>query len=164
MRDLLKKIDLETCKPIRIPMVTWHKLSTADEEPTIEQKKYISMIGRLQYLTHIRLDIENTVGIVARFQVDPKEAHYAVVKRIFRYFKGTSKFGLWYDRSNDFTLCAYNDADWAGNMDDRKRTSGGAFFLGGRSVSWLRKKQEYTSQSTLEAEYFVVANNYNQVV
>ena len=64
------------------------------------------MIGGLQYLTRIRPDIANAVGIVARFQADPREAHYAVVKRIFRYLKGTSEFGLWYDRSNDFTISA----------------------------------------------------------
>ena len=61
-------------------MVTRHKLSTKDETPTIEQKKYKSMIGGLQYLNHTRLDLENAIGIVARFQVDPREAHYAVVK------------------------------------------------------------------------------------
>ena len=60
------------------------------------------MTRGLQYLTHTRLDIGNAV-----FQVDPREEHYVVVKRIFRYLKGTSKFGLWYDISNDFTLCLY---------------------------------------------------------
>ena len=90
------------------------------------------MIGGLQYLTHTRPDIENAIGIVARFQDDPREAEYAVVKRIFRYMKGTPEFGLWYDRYNDFILYAYTDANWVGGMDDRKSTSGGSFFLGGR--------------------------------
>ena len=98
------------------------------------------MIGGLQYHTHTRPDIENAVGIFARFQVDTREAHYAAVKRIFRYLKGTPKFKLWNDRSNDFTLYAYTDADWVASMDDRKSTSGGSFFLGERLVSFLRKK------------------------
>ena len=140
-------------------MVTRHKLSTKDETPTIEQKKYRSMIRGLQYLTQTRLDIENVVGIVAIFQDDPREAHYAKIKRIFRYLKGTSKFRLWYDRSNGFTLSTYTDANWVGSMDDRKSTNGGAFFFGGRLVSWLRKKQDCKSQRTGEAEYVAVANN-----
>ena len=49
-------------------------------------------------------------------------------------------------------------------MDDIKSTSGGAFFLGGRLVSWLSKKQDCMSRSTLEAEYVVAAKNYNQAV
>ena len=48
-------------------MVTGHTLSSKYETPTIEQKKYRSMIGGLQYLTHTRLDITNAIGIVARF-------------------------------------------------------------------------------------------------
>ena len=96
-------------------------------------------------MTHTGLDIENVVGIVARFKVDPKQYHYATVKRKFIYLKGTYDYGILYDRSSDFILCAYTDADWVGNMDDKKRTSGGAFFLGGRLVSCLRKKQDCIS-------------------
>ena len=93
------------------------------------------MIGGLQYVTHTRPDIENAVGIVAQFYVDLREAHYVTVKRIFRYLKGTFEFGLWYDRSNDFTLSDYTNAHWVDNMDERKRTGGGAFFLQRRLVS-----------------------------
>ena len=39
------------------------------------------MIGGLQYLTHTRSDIANAIGIVARFQADPKEAHYTAIKK-----------------------------------------------------------------------------------
>jgi len=49
-------------------------------------------------------------------------------------------------------------------MDDKKRMSGGAFFLGGRLVSWLSKKQDCTSQSIAEVEYVVATNNCNQVI
>lgn len=144
-------------------MVTRHKLSTKDETPIIEQKKYRSMIGGFKYLTHSRLDIENAVGIFARFQANPREAHYAIVKMIFRYLKGTPQFRLWYKKSNDFTLYAYTNADWVGSMDDRKSTSGGGLFLGGRLVSWLTKKQYCISQSTTEEEYVAATNNCNQV-
>ena len=93
------------------------------------------MIGGLQYLTHTRPNIENIVGIIARFQADPKDYHYAIVKRIFRYLKGTSNNGIWYYRSSDFTLYAYTNVNWVGGMDDTKSTCGGGFFLEGRLVS-----------------------------
>ena len=103
------------------------------------------MIGGLQYLRHSRPDIANAIGIVARFQDDPKEYHYAAIKRILKYIKGTSDYGIWYDRGNDLTLCTYTKANWAGDRDERKSTNGGAFFLGGRLVSWLSKKQDCIS-------------------
>ena len=48
-------------------MVTGHKLSSKDETPTIEKKKYKYMVGGLQYLTHSRPDIANAIGLVERF-------------------------------------------------------------------------------------------------
>ena len=61
-------------------------------------------------------------------------------------------------------LKVFTDADWAGNIDDRKSTSGGAFFLGKRLVSWTSKKQNYTFESMAEAEYVVAAVNCSNIV
>ena len=80
------------------------------------------------------------VGLVARFQANPKEAHILAIKRIFRYLKGTIEFGLWYTKRNELTLLSYTDADWAGNIDDRKSTSGATFYMGDCLVSWSSKK------------------------
>ena len=38
-------------------------------------------------------------------------------------------------------LKAFIDVDWAGSVIDKKSTSGGAFFLGKRLVSWTSKKK-----------------------
>jgi hypothetical protein len=86
------------------------------------------------------------------------------VKRIFRYLRATLDFGLWYPKTKYFTLNAYTDADWAGSVDDRKSTSGGAFFLGKCLVSWLSKKQTSISLSTTEVEYIVAATCCTQVI
>ena len=77
------------------------------------------------------------------------------VKRILRYLKGTEYYGLWYKLGGNLDLKVFVDADWAGNIDDRKSTSGGTFFLGKRLVSWTSKKKNCTSQSTIEEEYVV---------
>ena len=58
----------------------------------------------------------------------------------------------------------FTDADWPRNIDDRKSTSGGAFFLGKILVSWTGKKKNCTSQSTIEAEYVAVAVNCSNIV
>ena len=66
--------------------------------------------------------------------------HVTIVKRIFKYLKGTMEYGLWYPKSQDFILKAFIDADWIGSVDDRKSTSGAVFFLGNCLVSCLSKK------------------------
>jgi hypothetical protein len=62
------------------------------------------------------------------------------VKRIFRYLKGTTKLGLWYPKGNELTMVTYTNADWAGSIDDRRSTSGEAFYLSDFLVSWLINK------------------------
>ncbi|GLJ42627.1 hypothetical protein SUGI_0883480 [Cryptomeria japonica] len=117
------------------------------------------MIGKLHYVVHNRLDIAHVVGITAWFQKSPRESHLVVVKWILRYLKGTIDYGLWYPYNNYFNLKVFIDADWASNVDDRKSTTGGAFFLGGRLVSWMSKKKSCISQSTTEAEYVAAFMN-----
>jgi hypothetical protein len=99
----------------------------------------------------------HVVGMVGRYQSAPKQIHFQSVKRIFRYLKETMTYGLWYPRNHNFQLTAYSDADWANCVDEKKRTSGGAFFLGDSLVAWLSKKQGSISLSTTEAEYIFVA-------
>eukprot|EP00253_Pinus_taeda_P018135 PITA_18135 len=67
-------------------------------------------------------------------------------------------------RSMIGSLLYFTDADWAGSVDDRKSTSGGAFFMGSRLVSWFSKKQSSIALSTVEAEYVVVASCCTQLL
>ena len=76
------------------------------------------MIGSLLYLTGTRPDIMHVVGIVGRFQANPKESHLQAVKIIFKYLQGTQNSGLWYPKNVDLTLHAYIYVDWAGNVND----------------------------------------------
>src|SRR5271156_6779628 len=117
------------------------------------------MRGKLMFVVHTRLDIAHAVGIVARFFANPKESHMTTVKRILRYLKNTKDYGLWYKREGKFELQVYTDADWDGKIDDRKGTTGGAFFMGDRLVTWISKKQGCISQSIAEVEYVVTAAN-----
>ena len=125
---------------------------------------YRSMIGKLQYVVHSKLAIALAIGIVTIFFANLRENHLMAVKRIMRYLKGTNDFGLYYKKSDKFELNAYTDADWGGNIDDRKSTSGGALFLGKRLVTWTSKKKTCTSQSTIEVEYIASSINYTNIV
>jgi hypothetical protein len=106
------------------------------------------MVGSLLYLTASIHDIMQAIGMVKIFQSSPKESHVMVVKRIFRYIKGTSDFSLWYPRNKGFELISYTNADWDSSVDDKKNTSGNAFFLGECIVSWSCRKQSSISLST----------------
>ena len=102
---------MEDCKPISTPMITGCKLSKYDESKEVDQKLYRSMICSLLYVTTSRPDVMQAVGLVARFQANPKETHVLAIKRIFRYLKGTIEFGILYPKGNELTLVTYTDAD-----------------------------------------------------
>ncbi|XP_019159679.1 PREDICTED: uncharacterized protein LOC109156281 [Ipomoea nil] len=93
----------------------------------------------------------STSANLSKDDVDPKESHLIATKWILKYIKGKIQYGLWYSKDSELSLIAYCDADWAGNIDDRKSTSGGCFFVGKNIVSWLSKKQSSISLSMAEA-------------
>ena len=49
-----------------------------------------------------------------------------------------------------------SDADWGGDLDDRKSTSGYVFQVGGTAISWRSNKQTCVALSTAEVEYIIV--------
>ena len=72
IKDILKKFGMEDSKPLGTPMSTGYKLSKNDDSKEVDKTTYRSMIGKLQYVDHIRPDIALVVGIVARFLANPK--------------------------------------------------------------------------------------------
>ncbi|KAL2512358.1 Retrovirus-related Pol polyprotein from transposon TNT 1-94 [Abeliophyllum distichum] len=55
-------------------------------------------------------------------------------------------------------LVAYTDSDYAGDMKDRKSTSGYVFMMSFGAVSWSSRKQSIVTLFTTEAE-FVAASS-----
>ena len=163
IKDMLKKFEFEDCKPVSTHMNVGCKLSKEDESRDVDKKSYRSMIGSLLYVTTSKPYVKQVVGMVARFQSAPKEYHVQVVQRIFKYLKETINLGLWYLSKKSFSLRSYSDVDWVGCVDDRKSTSGGAFFLEESLVSWISKKKTSISLSTTEVEYIVAAESWTQV-
>ncbi|GAA0154676.1 transmembrane signal receptor [Lithospermum erythrorhizon] len=155
---------LETANSKRTPLATHVKINKDEAGASVDVSKYRSMIGSLLYLTASRPDISHSVGICARFQADPKESHLNLVKRIIKYVHGTLDYGLLYSFDTNKALVGYSDADWAGNSEDRKSTSGGCFFLGNNLVSWFSRKQNSVSLSTAEAEYIAAGSACTQLI
>ena len=46
------------------------------------------------------------IGQVERFQETPKESHIIVIKRILRYLKGATEYGLWYPKEKNLIFQA----------------------------------------------------------
>ncbi|XP_066383177.1 aspartyl protease family protein At5g10770-like [Miscanthus floridulus] len=136
------------------------RLSKNDKSPSVDKTKYRSVIGSLRYLVNTRPDIAYAMGIVSRYMEDPKGSHWAAVKQILRYLSGTMNYGCIYKKLNasETKLTGYSDSDLAGDVDDRKSTSGSVFLLGSCLVTWVSQKQRVVALSSCEAEYIASAN------
>lgn len=165
-QKLLEKGGMADCNPCHVPMEPKLKLSKTSTAPLVDATSFRSIVGGLRYLVNSRPDLAFAVGYVSRFMAEPHEDHMAAVKHILRYVAGTRSHGLWYSRGQpgELELLGYIDSDIAGDLDDRKSTSGGLFFLTRSPITWLSQKQKVVALSSCEAEYVAASTAACQAV
>lgn len=162
--DILKKFKMDMCNPTKTPVEVGTKLTKKGEGPLVDPTLFKQIVGSLRYLTCTRPDISYGVGLISRFMESPNQSHMKVARRIMRYLKGTQDFGLFYDSTDNCALLGYSDSDWAGDLDDRKSTTGSCFTLGSAACSWVSRKQPTVALSTCEAEYMAAATSACQAL
>ena len=141
------------CKPILTPMEPNAKMCAHEGKDLEDATMYRQLVGSLIYLTLTRPDISYAVGVMSRYMQNPKKPHLEAIRRILRYVKSTIDYGLLYKKGEDCKLVGYCDADYAGDHDTRRSTTGYVFKLGSGTISWCSKRQPTVSLSTTEAEY-----------
>ena len=114
---------------------------------------YRQLVGSLIYLTLTRPDITYAVSVISRFMQKPKKPHLEAIKRILRYVKGSIDYGILYHNDRNFEVAGYCDADYAGDLDTRRSTTGYVFKLGSGAASWCSKRQPTVSLSSTKVEY-----------
>ena len=123
-----------------------------------DPKLYQQIVGSLQYAAGgTRPDIAYAVSMIAKFCHQPTELHMTAAKRVLRYLKHTRDLNLAYVKNSPEAIIGYSDADWAGDMQDRRSTSGNVFLLGGGAITWSSRKQSSVALSTVEAEYMALS-------
>jgi histone deacetylase 1/2 len=159
-QDILTRVGMVGCSGVATPLSSSEKI-TARQGKLLgpeDSTKYRSIVGALQYLTLTRPDISYAVNKVCQYLHAPTTVHLTAAKRILRYVKHTITVGLTFQQSSSMLVSAFSDADWAGDVDDRRSTGGFAVFFGPNLISWSAKKQSTVSRSSTEAEYKSVAN------
>ncbi|KAM5578991.1 hypothetical protein ABKV19_009000 [Rosa sericea] len=151
--DLLAETGMLDCKPVDTPIEQNHRLAEYVDQIPTNKGRYQRLVGRLIYLSHTRPDLTYAVSAVSQFMHNPSKVHMDVVFRILQYLKSAPGKGLIFSKNNHLDVSGYTDADWAGNITDRRSTSGYFTFVGGNLVTWKSKKQKVVARSSAEAEY-----------
>jgi len=136
-----------------VPLAAGEKLRKEGEPLDMMRFPYSECVGSLLYLSVCtRPDIGQAVGALARYMAAPTVAHWEAALGVVRYLVGIVDYGLTFGGSNE-TLVGYCDADYAGDLDSRRSTTGYVFLMFGGAVSWSSRLQPTVAVSTVEAEY-----------
>ena len=149
---MLERFQMDQCKPSRTPADLNFKLQTTqngDEE--VDQRIYRSLVGSLLYLAkQTRPDIMFTVNILSRHMNAPTNQHWLCGKRPLRYLQGSKGLKLTYTKEASYDFVGESDADWTGDVNDRKSTTG--FFSSSTDVA---QHSAGVSRSRLQLLFFI---------
>nr|GEW31233.1 uncharacterized mitochondrial protein AtMg00810-like [Tanacetum cinerariifolium] len=148
-RKILKEAGMEDCNATSYPMEKDLKLSKVEDEPEVEATN---------------IDLTYSVGVASRYMQSPRKSHARAIKQILRYLKGTTSFGIKYNRSNDMKLVRYNDSIHNLDIGDGRSTTGHVFYLGTSPITWCSQKQTIIALSLCEAEFMAATSAACQAI
>ena len=137
LKKVLKDHGMWECKPVATPMDSTRLEAAAPNHVATagQRHAYQSAVGSLMYaMLGTRPDLAYAVSVVSRYASNPTNTHWKAVKRIFRYIKGTLDLRLTFSGALS-PLSGYIDADWGGDPDIRRSTSGYVFNVGSGAIS-----------------------------
>ena len=126
---ILEEFNMKGCNSAKTPMECRLGLNREGEGEEVESTYFRKLIGCLRFLSLTRPDLIFSISYLSRFMSKPYSNHMAAEKRILRYIKGTSDYGLVYGKDKECRLLGYCDSDYARDLDDRKSTSGNFFSM-----------------------------------
>lgn len=161
IKKMLAEYKMTDAKPSKIPMDPGFMKNVPENDIKLPSNtEYRKIIGSLLYLTvNSRPDIAVAVSILGRKVCEPKQSDLMEAKRILRFLVYTQDMTLKLGGAdgNSNHLIAYVDADWAGDVETRRSTTGFIFKLGGGLISWGSRKQSNITLSSTEAEYVALS-------
>ena len=172
LENILQRFGMEDCKPLATPLDSNSKLSR-DMSPQIPKEvkemmgiPYQNAVSNLVYaMIGTWADISYPVGVVSQYMTNPSPQHWIAVKCILRYLQGTLDHVLQYGGSSSgLQVVGYCDADYAGDIDTRRSTTGYTFLLAGGAISWNSKKQPTVALSTTEAKYMAATHATKEAI
>jgi len=149
---------VKDCKAVKTPM-SEAGLRRAEPGKGALSGLYVSLTGALLYAVVVaRPDIAYAVQNLGRHTQASEDEHWVAAKRVLRYLKGTSRLGILFrrDGKSEVQVTGYCDADWGGDTDTRRSTTGYTFSISGGPVSWSSRLQQSVALSSAEAEYTAV--------
>jgi transposase InsO family protein len=167
IRKVLQRFAMSDSHPVSTPVDHSIHLDPANENNRMNASLYQQAVGSIMYAAvGTRPDLAFAIQTLSQFNHDPSNEHWTAVKRVLRYLKGTTDFGITYDGTkigDSINVEGYSDSDWASNHINRRSISGYTFLMSGGAISWSSKKQPTVALSSMEGEYMAVTHAWKQL-
>lgn len=160
IKRVLKRFNMSEAKGATTPLQVGHELNQQNtlDTPIMADVPYAEAIGSLMYCAYAtRPDITQVLSILSKYNSCPREAHWQAVKRVLRYLRATTDYGLSYSMIDEPEILCYTDSDWAGDQKNRRSTSGMVTFIAGGPISYKSQQQPVVALSSTEAEYIAAS-------
>lgn len=165
IKQVIQRFGLEDANPCSTPAD--RHATTVEEEGQILAEgdvPYREAVGSLMFAAIVsRPDISHAVGVASRHLNKPTRAHWNNVKRIIKYLKATSEYGIHYTTTQS-ELCGYSDADFGSDTQTRKSTTGYIFKMSNGPITWCSQRQQSVCLSTTEAEYVAASQATKEAI
>nr|GEV23930.1 uncharacterized mitochondrial protein AtMg00810-like [Tanacetum cinerariifolium] len=155
--NLITHAGLLHTKPSAIPLDLILKLTMREGEPLQDPSLYMTLVGKLIYLTITRPDLVFSAQALSQFLQRPTTLHMKALIKVLRYVKLTTSQGPFFPTNNNLQMTVFCESDWASCTFSRRPVTGYGIFLGSSLISWQSKKQLMISRSSTEAEYRALA-------
>ena len=154
---ILETFNMTDCKEVSNPLSANVLLGIEEPDAPADQYDYRKAIGMLLFVANCsRPDLSFAVSFLSQFCSNPSRKHWAAVKHLLRYLKGTASLCIIYHKCEKPAVI-YSDADFASNKVDRKSFSGMVTLFAGGAVNWQCKKQTVVAMTTQESEYIALS-------
>ena len=166
-RKIIEKFGMAEAKPANVPADPHAALSPSEEnDEKSSSVPYREAVGSLVFLAAVsRPDIAFAVNSVSKYLSNHNAAHWRAVKRIFAYLKSTIDYGIEYSSGgSNVELIGFSDADYAGDIETRRSTTGYVFCLANGAVTWSSQRQRLVTLSTTEAEYVAASTATREAI
>jgi hypothetical protein len=169
IEKILNRFSMEKCRAVATPQTVGAlplPAASDAEEVNDESLPYRAIVGCLQYLVQCsRPELANAVRTLGKYLNKYTHENYSMAKRVLRYLRGTSDYGLVWEKKEtpDLHFVAYADADLGNEKDDRHSITGYVLQLNGCTYAYKSRKQRIVTDDTCCAE-FVAASECSTMI
>ena len=155
---LVEELGFASCATVGTPGTSIEGKTKEEDKEQLskdEEIKYGALVARANYLAPDRADIAYSVKELAKSMAKPCRGDWVRLKRLGRYLAGRPRMQVMMQwQGTQQVMVGYTDADWAGDKEARRSTSGGCVTFGTHLIKGWSKTQSLAALSSGESELY----------